>query len=468
MGTFLGFSGCTGAYSTLADVNSSDLTLGQSGHVYSDAGTTPALNGQPVRQWYDESGSGNHATQATAANRPLFRQFGGWHPVGAQACVSFDGAASQYLTLPAGVAMGNGGTANEGTVLMAMRGAADQATFVWYLGNIGFWQVSVSQVGIFRGGNNPMPTPARMPVLHPFVQAVRFKAGESRYYYGSGPGGYNEALSTNYLSGTQAGGYVGAYTSAGFYPTMDLTDLAFFNRALSDAEMAAALGLLQDRVCPEWTNSAQVLFFGDSRTAGADSNVSFNFPAWRSWPSRMLRRIGGYARANSIAHAGDTVANQQAAFTASQGTLSTRYARNLAVGELGINDVRAGTPAATIQSSLAGIWSSMLANGATAVLALTIAPASSLTGGQEAVRQAVNAWMTTPGNVPAGVTVVDNAADPRLVTSGYADVDGLHWTDAGYGVYAANAAAAVRAALGIAPGGAGGRSVGQLPTRRSR
>ena len=44
--------------------------------VYSDAGTTPAANGQQVQQWNDQSGNGTHALQNTAVNRPVFNTTG--------------------------------------------------------------------------------------------------------------------------------------------------------------------------------------------------------------------------------------------------------------------------------------------------------------------------------------------------------------------------------------------------------
>ena len=40
---------------------------------FSDAGTTPANSGDGVYQWNDQSGAGNHLTQATAGNRPAHR-----------------------------------------------------------------------------------------------------------------------------------------------------------------------------------------------------------------------------------------------------------------------------------------------------------------------------------------------------------------------------------------------------------
>lgn len=44
--------------------------------VFSDAGTTPATNGQTVQQWNDQSGNGYHLTQATAGLRPSLNTSG--------------------------------------------------------------------------------------------------------------------------------------------------------------------------------------------------------------------------------------------------------------------------------------------------------------------------------------------------------------------------------------------------------
>lgn len=40
--------------------------------VYVDAGSTLAANGQTVQQWNDQSGTGNHLTQAASGNRPVY------------------------------------------------------------------------------------------------------------------------------------------------------------------------------------------------------------------------------------------------------------------------------------------------------------------------------------------------------------------------------------------------------------
>lgn len=49
------------------------MWLAADGGVYTNAGTTQATQNQAVQQWNDLSGNNRHATQTTAANRPLFR-----------------------------------------------------------------------------------------------------------------------------------------------------------------------------------------------------------------------------------------------------------------------------------------------------------------------------------------------------------------------------------------------------------
>jgi hypothetical protein len=53
--------------------NTNKLWLMSTKGTFSDAGVTAAVNNGTVRQWNDQSGNGNHATQATAGNRPIYR-----------------------------------------------------------------------------------------------------------------------------------------------------------------------------------------------------------------------------------------------------------------------------------------------------------------------------------------------------------------------------------------------------------
>lgn len=62
------------AFGAMAQVPSSGnvLWLKADAGVYNDAGTTLATNGQTLQQWNDQSGSNNHASQATSSLKPTF------------------------------------------------------------------------------------------------------------------------------------------------------------------------------------------------------------------------------------------------------------------------------------------------------------------------------------------------------------------------------------------------------------
>lgn len=86
-----------------------DLALWLKGDtgLYTDAGTTPAVNhGDLIQQWSDQSGNGNHATQATSGNRPTLSTA----TVNGKNVVAFDAASAQFLALPD---LFNGATSGE-------------------------------------------------------------------------------------------------------------------------------------------------------------------------------------------------------------------------------------------------------------------------------------------------------------------------------------------------------------------
>ncbi|MGA2232319.1 MAG: hypothetical protein ABSH22_15585 [Tepidisphaeraceae bacterium] len=112
----------------------------------------------------------------------------------------------------------------------------------------------------------------------------------------------------------------------------------------------------------------------------------------------------------------------------------------------------------SIQTALYNLWTSMLGAGVKQVIAMTI-PLGASAGVNATMVNAVNTWMRTPGNLPAGVFLCDNAADTRLsggAPAGYQATDELHWTDAGYGVYAQNAAFGTNPTLAPSAVGTGG------------
>ena len=58
------------------DITGLELWLDAEQGVYKDAGTTLAANNETVQQWNDQSGNGNHVSQATAGERPTLKTSG--------------------------------------------------------------------------------------------------------------------------------------------------------------------------------------------------------------------------------------------------------------------------------------------------------------------------------------------------------------------------------------------------------
>lgn len=70
--TLLGASGTGGVTFSPTDIAGLEYWFKADGLVYSDLGTTPAVNLDPVEQWNDQSGNSRNLTQTTLANRPVF------------------------------------------------------------------------------------------------------------------------------------------------------------------------------------------------------------------------------------------------------------------------------------------------------------------------------------------------------------------------------------------------------------
>lgn len=62
--------------------------------LFSDAGTTPAVDTDPVYRWGDSTGNGFHANQTTLGNRPIYSAANQW--------AAFTAASNHSLVIPAG------------------------------------------------------------------------------------------------------------------------------------------------------------------------------------------------------------------------------------------------------------------------------------------------------------------------------------------------------------------------------
>ncbi len=448
MPTAYGFPNCVGWY------------VANQG-VYADAGQTPAANGAAVAQWDDVSGAGNHLTQSVAAARPVYNAYAagatanGPFTLGSYGfpivvdqpsyakSVLFDGTASS-LNMPATLAIPNSGL----TVVMCTRGPyyapVSFGTDPAHVLNYGWFGNVPQRMGVYaHGGLQTFPTVTHLPVLTPIVHGLRCSAslGETRLYVGTNQ---QSALLANYCDAALAGGAVGRTPavndpSYGTFPFAgEVFELVVYASPLTDAMMATLLADVQaaNRLRAD-ANGAQVVFVGDSLTAGGPGIQ----PVSHCYPWHLCQQYGGALKPLLVATPGQTVGQQQLLVNQQVLPLDrTPFAANVAVVCCGSNDLFVGGTAAATAAGVAGLCASLRAGGFKVVVA-TITPRITGTGAQQAATLAAIAG--TNAAIRAGYAgyadaLVDWAADPRLAdpTNAAYFADQCHTTDAGDGVKA--------------------------------
>ena len=430
--------------------------------VYGDAGSTAAASGAGVAQWNDLSGSGNHLTQTTAGNRPVYNAYAAAATAAGPTTLSpyaspidvdqpsyarsvlFDGSTS-YLNLPVTLGLPATGC----TVVMCTRGAyyapvsfgtdgVHALTYGWF-GNI------PQRMGVYTpaAGLVSFPAVTHLPVLQPIVHGFRCgaSAAETRLYVGTNQ---QSALPVNYCNAAVSGGAVGrtlnvsygSYGNFGF--AGEVFELLVFSSPLTDAMMGQLLADVQaaNRLRAD-ANAAQVVFVGDSLTAGGPGIQ----PMSHCYPWHLCQQYGGSFKPLLTATPGQTIAQQQAVVTQQVVPLDrTPFATNVAVACAGSNDLWEGGAAADAATGIAGLCGSLRAAGFKVVVA-TITPRSAATTPQQvtlsAAIAATNAAIRS-GYAAYADALVDWANDPRLAdyTNTTYFADGCHTTDAGDGVKA--------------------------------
>jgi lysophospholipase L1-like esterase len=443
MATAYGVSNCVGWYQASAGL-------------YSDAGSTPVAQGQGVAQWNDCSGAGNHLTQATTANRPIYNNYtavvgpGGPSPIvpygsainsfqpSYPAAVLFDGV-NGFLNIPSSLAVSGSGC----TVLVCAKGVGVSPVALGPgspggIFTFGYFGGSPQKMGYYNGNYGQFPSSTYLPVLCPMVYGIRVSAtfNETRLYMGTNQ---QSVLSGNALPSALAGGSVGCATNANsgifgnFLFSGEIAELAIFSSAVADSDMTNLLADMQaaNRMRVD-TNANQVIFVGDSLTSGGPSL----HPVSKNYPAIVCQQSGSAFKPLTIAVPGNTIA-QQTAFVANEVLPLdlTPFGTNVAVICCGSNDIIASRTSAQILADLTTLGTA-LRSGGFKVIMLTITPRT-LPTGQAAVLTAVNAGLRT-GYTAFADALVDWAADPRLSdpTNTIYYSDACHTTDIGDGVKA--------------------------------
>ncbi len=243
--------------------------------------------------------------------------------------------------------------------------------------------------------------------------------------------GHSQALHTTYISKT------GDTTAA--------ADMA-------DATMTRAWYWIHSVDVMAPADAAAIVAYGDSITDGTTSTVDAN----KSWPTLLSERlVANKATADvsvlNLGIAGNRVLGDGAGISAlarfDRDVLSQPGVKWLMILE-GINDMngaaRGGNApggAITADDLIAGM-KQMIERAHThgiKVIGCTLTPYGNATDAVEAMRQALNKFIRTPGAFDAMVDfdkVIQDPASPRQFKQGYNNTDKLHPNDAGYKVMA--------------------------------
>jgi hypothetical protein len=217
------------------------------------------------------------------------------------------------------------------------------------------------------------------------------------------------------------------------------------NSALGDLVQVAASGLTDNLMTGDPTSNStfvmapaviatisvpSVLIIGDSRAVGTSDTAGGNANGDAGEIARSIGPNFGYVK---MALAGETASGAQG--NSAQRASVAAYVTHI-ISNFGINDVRAGTSLANIQSYLQSLWANVGSDRY--VIQTTVAP-SELSGSPEStnpVRTALNDWLRANPALPTGgvaenADVVESARNSGLWKSGYT-TDLIHENSTGY------------------------------------
>jgi lysophospholipase L1-like esterase len=228
---------------------------------------------------------------------------------------------------------------------------------------------------------------------------------------------------------------------------------------IAEGDTTAAMEMADARKTTSWywissvdvmapADAAAIVAFGDSITDGTTSTVNAN----RSWPSVLAERlVANPATANlsvlNMGISGNRVLGDGAGVSAlarfDRDVLSQPGVKYLMILE-GINDMNgagrggaAAGPPLTADDLIGGMKQMIdraHAHGIK-VIGCTLTPYGNATDTVEAMRQALNLFIRTPGNFDGVVDfdkVIQDPNDPRQFRQGFNNTDKLHPNDAGY------------------------------------
>lgn len=392
-------------------------------------GSTPAVDGELVQQWDDQSGEGNHAVQLTSGNRPTFET----NVFNGQPTLRFATnkaiVTSSFLDASYNTAFTFFIVANKANDDLQVSSSNQTSTF--FSGRQGFL--------IYNSGNltdTQTQTAAGIATTSLGIETFRYN-GSMKTLRFNGFTRINEAATGNLgLSGALT---VGARSSNDFYYSGDIAEVLIYNRALTDSEvdeveeyLATKYGLTITQELP------QIVFEGDSMTSGVGSTGG------QTYPQQTIDLLGGSSEWYGL-NQGTPSETVQAMSANAASTIDNLYDDSLDYNILsfwgGTNDIFFGADAATTYSRIVSYAQGRQSAGFEVIVS-TILPRSGggTPGTFEADRQLVNTNIRDNWETFADA-LSDIASDSRIgdagdETDGTYYSDNIHLTNAGYAIIA--------------------------------
>jgi lysophospholipase L1-like esterase len=280
---------------------------------------------------------------------------------------------------------------------------------------------------------------------------VSVTCGNPRALYWNG-NPITQVVQANNLSGAytpyvpSSSAYLGSQGATFYVGTMSL--VLMYNRVLSAAEIAQnvawgtnLLALRGVTIGDTTTNLSQIIFLGDSLTAGVNATYQNQYATY------VMSSLSGSYNWRNFGIGGDTIANMITRGTNTIDPLINLWAATPKVCVIwgGRNDIANASSAATVYGNLQTIGAARKAAGWKVIMLTPIVGVDITAGAKETARASVRASLLADaptarsGNVFSGATyadfTVDVAAEVHLqdyTNATYFAGDEVHLTDAGY------------------------------------
>lgn len=444
-----GASGGGGAVAIPTDLSGLVLWCKADAGTYQDAArsTAASANNDPVGGWADQSGVGNHLSQATAGARPLLKT----GILASKPGLLFDGSNDRMVG--AGSILG-GSSAYTKFVIVAVTDTTKQNLMLGGDSQHNIWTNATLNPRVYQGGSVATSVKAIVQdtpvILEAFYNGAAGVLRAGILHNGQGGGSQDSASLTD---GTVL---FGSYDAAGTNPFAGYAfELVEYNRLLTAAERASITAYLNTR----WGSirgdspTPVLMFEGDSLTYGFNASSGSGTTGGTTYPGRVMAALGGSYTSVNSGVAGQTI-NQMD----TDAVNVDKFIDRLATGNVccfwgGTNDLAAGTALATVESRYQTYCADRQAYGWT-VVAFTMMDRIDFTSGQRTDHDTFNTWLRANYTTFADA-LVDVAAAAQLSPAGSGAnptyySDGVHLTDAGYQVVADLAYAAVQPLIATA------------------